>query len=265
MKTQMLASWIPGLVLALAIVSASAAQEEQTTSTPNPLYVTGAMHPGPPVTNATLPAPNVSPALLSKPTSPVLGAAGVNRAAVPPKPYVSVWFTEILKLAQAGIPDRVMLSFIDSAGTFNLGADQIVQLRDLGVCDEAISAMMEHDFEIASGPQPLAATASLPFEPALPLILPSGDDAKNETKSQASGLVIVPSDTAAAVPIEVTGTVLGVSDDAVNGAGQRSQPPLAPGGLYPVRAPYSVRLTQPILFVNAPGRTPNLTVIQSFP
>src|SRR5205085_1685912 len=73
--------------------------------------------------------------------------------------YVSSWLAEMVKLARAGVDDSVMLTFVDSAGTFNLGADQIIELRDLGVCTEVITAMIDHDYELLSGLRPMPASA----------------------------------------------------------------------------------------------------------
>src|SRR5512141_197870 len=46
---------------------------------------------------------------------------------------LSGWVAEFVKLAQAGLEPNVLLSFIDTAGTFNLTADQIIYLHDIGV------------------------------------------------------------------------------------------------------------------------------------
>jgi len=60
--------------------------------------------------------------------------------------------TEVAKLAQAGLDDNVMLTYItNSAHTFNLGADQIVYLNDLGISSEVITAMIQHDQTLAGG------------------------------------------------------------------------------------------------------------------
>src|ERR1041384_7477180 len=46
-----------------------------------------------------------------------------SNAATRKKEYVSPWLTDVIKLAQARIDPAVILTFIDSAGTFNLTPD----------------------------------------------------------------------------------------------------------------------------------------------
>src|ERR1051325_6233760 len=83
----------------------------------------------------------------------------------PPGAYVSAWLLDVIKLSQARIDETVMLTFVDSAGTFNLDADQIIFLRDLGVSTDLITAMIQHDFEILSGQRqiPPAPSGSQPM------------------------------------------------------------------------------------------------------
>src|ERR1051326_1481413 len=60
----------------------------------------------------------------------------------PPGAYVSSWMEEIIKLTLARVDEGIVLSYVDSAGTFNLGAEQIIYLRDLGVANEIIAAII---------------------------------------------------------------------------------------------------------------------------
>ena len=53
---------------------------------------------------------------------------------------------ELVKLARAAVPESVMLAYVtNSTRTFNLLADHIVYLNDLGVSSEVIRAMIEQD------------------------------------------------------------------------------------------------------------------------
>ena len=256
MRTRLIAGWISGLALALAAISGNAGQNDQTPLPAQPANQS----------LAAAPASMASPAEpASSPTANVAATQAQPPAA--PKAYVSPWYTEMLKLAQAHIPDSVMFSFVDSAGTFNLGAEQIVALRDAGVCDDVISAIMQHDFELAAGLRPLATTTTLPFQPALPVTLASAavTTPTPEVNNHASGLVPMPADTAAPVPVEVTGTWVGPSYAFMPGIAVQRQAPAAQSSVYPVRQPYPVKLTQPILFVDTPVRTANLLLIQPFP
>lgn len=90
--------------------------------------------------------------------------AGIS---LPPGVYVSPSFAATVKMARAGLADEVIIAFINnSAGTFNLGSDQIIYLNDLGVSSDLIAAMIQHDQALSLGLIP--ATAS-----TVPTPLPS--------------------------------------------------------------------------------------------
>src|SRR5208283_4496716 len=53
---------------------------------------------------------------------------------------------EIVKLAQAGVDESVMLAYVSNSGSlFNLSSDAIVSLNDLGVPGDVVTAMIQHD------------------------------------------------------------------------------------------------------------------------
>jgi hypothetical protein len=53
---------------------------------------------------------------------------------------------EIIKLANAGVEENVMLSFVtNSLGTFNLRAEEIIYLNDIGVPTGVVTAMIQRD------------------------------------------------------------------------------------------------------------------------
>lgn len=59
---------------------------------------------------------------------------------------------EIIKLANSGVDESVMLAFVtNSANTFNLGADEVVYLTDLGVPPSVLTAMIQHDQMMKNG------------------------------------------------------------------------------------------------------------------
>jgi hypothetical protein len=73
-------------------------------------------------------------------------APGSASRPIPPDLKLSPATLELVKLVQAGVPEPVMLAYVtNSTGTFNLGADQIVYLHDLGVSGDVIRAMIEQD------------------------------------------------------------------------------------------------------------------------
>jgi hypothetical protein len=57
--------------------------------------------------------------------------------------------SEVIKLAQAGVDDPVMLTFItNSSSMFMLNSDDIIYLNDIGVANTVVTAMMQHDQEL---------------------------------------------------------------------------------------------------------------------
>jgi hypothetical protein len=70
----------------------------------------------------------------------VSSAVGKLPADFKPSPALG----EIIKLAQAGVGDEVLLAYIAKAGqAFELTPDEIIFLRDLGVSEEVITAMIK--------------------------------------------------------------------------------------------------------------------------
>ncbi|GIX50075.1 MAG: hypothetical protein KatS3mg132_269 [Limisphaera sp.] len=89
------------------------------------------------------PVADVSPVLPPETPEPAPAAAA---PAVPEHLKFSPAALELIKLARAAVPESVMLAYVtNSTRTFNLGADQIVYLNDLGVSSEVIRAMIEQD------------------------------------------------------------------------------------------------------------------------
>jgi hypothetical protein len=65
---------------------------------------------------------------------------------VSPPPRVSPGVEEVIQLARAQMDDAVLLAFIEnSPARFNLGAEAILYLHDLGLSTEVIAAMIRHD------------------------------------------------------------------------------------------------------------------------
>ncbi|HXR04295.1 MAG TPA: DUF6600 domain-containing protein, partial [Verrucomicrobiae bacterium] len=59
---------------------------------------------------------------------------------------------EVLRMSEAGISDGVITSYIQSsANTYNLDADQIVYLRDVGVSSTVLNALVAHGQAAADG------------------------------------------------------------------------------------------------------------------
>jgi hypothetical protein len=62
---------------------------------------------------------------------------------VAPAPQLSPGVGDIIRMAQAKVSDSVVLAYINNSGTvYNLDANQIIYLRDLGVSEAVISTML---------------------------------------------------------------------------------------------------------------------------
>jgi hypothetical protein len=111
-------------------------------------------------------------ALLNATPAPPAGNAS------PAAEFVSPSLAETIRMIRAGVEDTVLHTFVQkSAGTLNLGADQIVFLRDLGASPELLDAMMQHDREIALRAVPgrvttPATTASLRWRELITVTVP---------------------------------------------------------------------------------------------
>ncbi len=66
--------------------------------------------------------------------------------------FFSPALRDVIKMAEAGIEESILLSYIsNSASTFNLGAEQIIYLNDIGISDSVVLAMIEQDRRLGVG------------------------------------------------------------------------------------------------------------------
>ncbi len=71
----------------------------------------------------------------------------------PPNVKVTGAVSEIVKLADSGVDETVMLAFVSkSTSTFNLRSDEIIYLKDIGVPNSVITAMIQRDEALKEGP-----------------------------------------------------------------------------------------------------------------
>src|ERR1043166_6679863 len=284
MKTPTAPIWIPGVVMAMVWLPGGLAQNETNRPLTSPADAT-------PVVTAARPANEPSPRALISPldiSAPAVIAltndAGPKNQRPPSKIRLSPWANEIVKLAEAGIGDDVLFSFIDNSGTFNHGADQIVYLSDLGVASQIISAMLQHDQDLISGVRPLTVASEPAWETALAAPIAASSDGSVKASSNpalvlapvpASGLATAPGTKS---PPEISAAVPNVQPAALPSAKTdelalaRPPAPTAPRqpaatkkSLYPVREPQPVELTAPIIFIAGEDRPPNTIIIVGFP
>jgi hypothetical protein len=162
------------------------------------------------------------------PAAPAAALKPGDQVTAPPA-TLSVWSQEIQRLVQAGVDARVVLSYLtNSAGIFNLTADHLIYLKGAGVPPQILSAMIQHDQQLFPGAEPLTksppATTTLIATPATPGAAP----------------IVAAEDSPALEPP--------VSDVPYYAPEQRED-------LGPVRAPYAVRLNDPIIMLRLPTFT----------
>lgn len=87
---------------------------------------------------------------------------------VPANLKISEAAEKVIKLAQSGVDESVLMAYVDkSAVRFDLDADEILYLSDLGVPSNVISAMLRHDGDDPSKALTAAANTEA-TQPALP-------------------------------------------------------------------------------------------------
>jgi WXXGXW repeat (2 copies) len=89
--------------------------------------------------------------------APAASPASTNVVVAPVNVSHSV--SEVLKLAQSGVGDDVILAYVkNSTSTFNLSANDIVALKDNGISSAVLAAMLSHDTDlkkqVAQSPSP---------------------------------------------------------------------------------------------------------------
>jgi len=116
-----------------------------TASAETPTITATATNPPPTATTAT-PVVSGGSGAPTETALPAAAPASADAKPLPPNIRPSSPLAEVVKLAQAGVDHGVILTFItNSTGTFNLDSDGIIYLNDIGLPNEAVTAMLDHD------------------------------------------------------------------------------------------------------------------------
>src|SRR5437016_1207510 len=102
-------------------------------------------------------------AITDAPTNPI-----TEEKALPPNIHPARPLAEIIKLANSGVEEHVMMAYVtNSTRTFNLNAEEIIYLKDIGVPDRVVTAMILRDqtLRVDSMTALAAATPPPPSEP----------------------------------------------------------------------------------------------------
>ncbi len=142
-----------------------------------------------PAPSETAPAANV----VTAPAQPVAA-----EKTLPPNVRLSGPAMEVVKLANSGVDVEVMLSYVtNSMSTFNIGADEIIYLNDIGVPGIVVSAMIQRDpaLQLAAmnANAPAAQPAPAPGPPAYP---PPGEVAPQAEPTAAAYPPLTPPEAA---------------------------------------------------------------------
>ena len=114
---------------------------------------------------------------------PLLSGYGQTPQAAAPA-NLSPGAAEVVRLAGSGVGDDVVLAYIqNSQAPFNLSADDVLYLKDVGLSPQVTAAMLSHDGTLRNQPQqyvpaapatppPVAPAAPAPAVPPLPAAAP---------------------------------------------------------------------------------------------
>ncbi len=214
MKTRISFGWSLGLASAL-VVAESAFADSLSSSQIVPAQNVGVATP------ASLTAATAAP---QSPTTPPAKAVKTGDNAPAPTPPLSSWALEIQKLQQAGVDQSVILLYITNcAGVFNLSPDQIIYLKNVGISAPVMNAMIWHDQQLIAGTRSPTAAASPPSAVSAP--------------SPAESPIVATAEPDLTEPL--------ISEDDYYA-------PEQPADAGPVRAPYPVKLNDPIIILKLP-------------
>ena len=103
----------------------------------------------------------------AQPTPPPPDSA-MESSALPPDVLPSSPLAQVIRLTQAGVDESIIMTYVTNSGsTFNLNPDKIIYLKDIGLPNEIVNAMMQRDQQLQ---QQMAASAYQP--PAQPAPVP---------------------------------------------------------------------------------------------
>jgi hypothetical protein len=243
MKNQLFRTWSLGLALA-ALPLAGGCDQETAESAPVPVSVASndsVASSETTVNTAALtnvPAPEMTEMQLETAPGKIVSVAQPSAAAS----HLSSPSTEIVKLAQAGLDESVMLTYVtNSPHVFNLSSDDIVYLNDIGVPSSVVTAMIVHDQSV-NGVAPGATVAATPPDYTNQLLPPPGTPTPYPETAMA--------DAAGAEMADYAGTV-----DGANGSSEYFYDSLAPYGNWIDVAGYG-QCWQPTVVVANPGWQP---------
>ena len=99
------------------------------------------------------------------PTAADVSAVPPPSVAPPPSILPTSPLAQVIRLTQAGVDESVIMTYVtNSSSTFNLDSDKIIYLKDIGLPNEVVTAMMQRDQQLQQ--QMAAAAYQPPAQPA---------------------------------------------------------------------------------------------------
>ena len=220
-----------GLSLALMGCHTDAAEKSAAARTAQPGVASAAPVTTPAPGPTGLPGTN-APALASAEAGVPVLSTNAPVARIAPQPTdVSAGVREVVDMAQAQVGDAVLLEFVKSRQqAFDLDADDIVYLKDVGVPEEVVTMMLKRDGELRE--QALAAT------PAAEAPAPEGATPEESVPPTATA----PAEGTESVAAPTTVYASTVTPDASSAppveAAAGSPPPVTSNYFYSALSPY---------------------------
>jgi hypothetical protein len=104
------------------------------------------------------------PLLRAQPAAPPPDSATAS-SALPPDILPTSPLAQVIRLMQAGVDESIIMTYVTNSGsTFNLNPDKIIYLKDIGVPNGVVTAMMQRDQQLQQ--QMIATTYQPPPQPA---------------------------------------------------------------------------------------------------
>jgi hypothetical protein len=198
MKAEHLWKLSLGIAMAALPLAGRADQEPTTTNT---TAVADTNPPAPVLPLITnVPLPGAAEQELENAPAQVVSAPTTS----PPNLVLPPPVLDVAKLAQAGVDESVIMSFVtNSPNTFNLDSDAIVYLSDLGVPGAVVTAMIQHDQTLKANAE-LAAGPALYANPPVPAEDASASYPTNEFQTDLASYSATPDQVPAEQTIEET-------------------------------------------------------------
>src|SRR4029077_10333105 len=183
--------WTSSIGLVLAVLSLSGGSGQETAnSSPAPAPASEEV-----VTNSTGITDTDSPEMAEQKLENAPAQVGSAPKAPPSGVNLSATAGEIVRLAQAGLDESVMLAFVtNSTYVFKLSSDDIIYLNDVGVPSTVVTAMLHHDQNVnamaltppvysnqppANAPVPYPTTESTEAQPPMTAAVDTAPPAAN--------------------------------------------------------------------------------------